>query len=282
MSGIVLIPLANMKKDKFFKFYSKLSNDDQSRPMLSAGGNNHEAPKEHMHMFAHMKIARNSINLFMINFVTFACFPSILNEIEPSQESASYYLIVPKNCFSVVTTFLVFGIFMLLGNILANHIKINEKIVWIPSVARILFIPFFFFCNYRTNVRTFPVFVTNQWILISTVGLFGISGGYLSSLSITYSTKTVSLSKSHVVFMLTSFIGSLGTVIGYIFTSTLIDIIDNCGPLTALQLSGKPIIETIANVTELITSNVTEIINVNNISDAINTTMQTTINSTLL
>ena len=54
-----------------------------------------------------------------------------------------------------------------------------KNFIW-PVVARLLFIPFFLFCNYGAS-RSYPVYFTNELVFIFALSLMALSHGYFSS-----------------------------------------------------------------------------------------------------
>lgn len=125
-------------------------------------------------------------NVYLTFFVTLSLFPSILSTTD--QNNKTFFS--PKY-FTSVFCFLNFNFFAMVGNILPNFIKFpSSKRLWIPVCLRLLFIPFFLFCNYKNSV--YPVYFVNDcWFIIGVV-LLGLSHGYLSSLGMMFAPETVS------------------------------------------------------------------------------------------
>lgn len=58
--------------------------------------------------------------------------------------------------------------------------------LWIPILARALFIPFFLLCNYRPAgvERLWPVLFHWDLVYWAATALFAMSGGYLASIAL--------------------------------------------------------------------------------------------------
>ena len=65
-------------------------------------------------------------------------------------------------------------------------LQLGPRWVWLPIVLRVLFIPFFCFCNFKPDMRQLPVFINNDYVYITGGMLMAVTNGYLSSLSMMY------------------------------------------------------------------------------------------------
>ncbi|KIH42681.1 hypothetical protein ANCDUO_27330 [Ancylostoma duodenale] len=54
---------------------------------------------------------------------------------------------------------------------------------------RLLFIPFFAFCNYRPLTRTWPVLFPNTMLYVVMGIIMSVSSGYLSGLAMMYAPR---------------------------------------------------------------------------------------------
>lgn len=128
-------------------------------------------------------------NVFLIFFVTLSVFPAIHSDI---------HVIDPEfplqDKFTMITCFLTFNVFAMLGSLLTSWVKFPSKkyLVW-PVIARFAFIPLFIFCNYlpRGIDRTLPVLITNDWAYWTIAIIMSVSSGYLSSLAMMYTPSMV-------------------------------------------------------------------------------------------
>lgn len=135
----------------------------------------------------------------------------------PLSTSRKYFPIVEK-LYTPITTFLFFNLFASLGNLATEWIrKVGDcslyhylpmlmqlyatilrfvfslqpgpRFVIIPIVLRLLFIPFFMFCNYRPDVRILPVYIDNDYAYFAGAILMAFTSGYFSSLCMMYAPR---------------------------------------------------------------------------------------------
>lgn len=69
--------------------------------------------------------------------------------------------------------------------------QVGPRYLWLCTVTRLLFLPFFLLCNYQSNERTLPVVFTSDLAYITGVVLLGLSNGYFSSLAMMYAPRCV-------------------------------------------------------------------------------------------
>lgn len=132
------------------------------------------------------------LNVFLIFFVTLSIFPAVHSDILPGSSNSMPQFIL--NDYPMITCFLTFNIFAMIGSMLTSWFTTpSKKYLWIPVLIRILFIPLFLMCNYQPKGvhRTLPVLITNDWIYWTVAVLMSISSGYLSSLAMMYAPTTV-------------------------------------------------------------------------------------------
>lgn len=67
----------------------------------------------------------------------------------------------------------------------------GPRYVWIPIVLRLLFIPFFMFCNFqpKSGMRSLPVIIYNDYVYMFGGILMAFTSGYFSSLTMMYAPK---------------------------------------------------------------------------------------------
>ncbi|KAG1678669.1 Equilibrative nucleoside transporter 3 [Nymphon striatum] len=156
-------------------------------------------------------------NVFMVFFVTLSIFPNIHAAIKPVDKD---FAISPKY-FSPVTCFLTFNFFAMVGNIIPNWFtRPGPKYVWIPILLRILFIPFYMFCNYDPDLRgdVIPFYINNDWIYFSVSILLGLTSGYFSSLAMMYAPRCVQPKHAQTAGMMAAFFLVLGIFCGVNFS----------------------------------------------------------------
>ncbi|XP_066258073.1 equilibrative nucleoside transporter 1 [Euwallacea similis] len=131
-------------------------------------------------------------NVFITIFATLAVFPSIHAAIKVSDKN---FFIQEKFLYTQVLCFLTFNVFAVLGNILTNvYIWPSKKYLWIPTTLRLLYIPFYLFCNYQPPheiTRVLPVFITNDYVYWAVAATMAFTSGYFSSVAMMYTPSTV-------------------------------------------------------------------------------------------
>ena len=148
-------------------------------------------------------------NIFFTYVVTLGLFPALLAQIKSTSSLDGQY-------FSVVWCFLSFNLFAMIGNISLDFLPnlIQGKRVWIFVILRIIFIPFFVFCNVKADTRTADVWFHNDAFYIIGVVLLAVTHGYISSLAIVLVPKIVETRHASIAGMMSSFTVMLGIAIG--------------------------------------------------------------------
>lgn len=164
------------------------------------------------------------LSVFFVFFVTLSCFPAIQADIK------SINFIIPEKYFTLVTCFLFFNLFAVVGSLLTEFVKQpGPKYVWIPVLLRVLFIPFFLLCNFRPDERNIdPVFV-NDYVYCTGSILLALTSGYFSSLCMMYAPSNVEEKYKGIAGMMAAFCLILGVFCGIVFTFPLIYAIEKNG-----------------------------------------------------
>lgn len=131
-------------------------------------------------------------NVYITFFVTLAVFPSIHSGIKVSD---SEFFIQDTFLYTQILCFLTFNVCAMIGSILPSFfIWPSKKYLWILTTLRILYIPFYLFCNYQPHQqyeRILPVLVTNDYVYWVIAATMAITSGYFSSLAMMYTPSTV-------------------------------------------------------------------------------------------
>lgn len=149
------------------------------------------------------------LNVFFTFYFTLALFPSVMASIEQQSD------LISKKYFSSVTCFLAFNLFALIGNLISGWTTWPGKDrVWILVAVRVLFVPFFLFCNFNPNSRRWPVLITSD--IVFTLGnvLMALSSGYLSSLCMMFASKGLDQEEAPTAGMLAAFFLVFGIFMG--------------------------------------------------------------------
>ncbi|XP_052751243.1 equilibrative nucleoside transporter 1 [Galleria mellonella] len=152
-------------------------------------------------------------NIFIVFFVTLAIFPSVHSDIKPVSMD-----LLGDN-FTMITCFLTFNLMAMIGNITASLWQFPTR-RWLAvfTTLRLLFIPFFLACNYKADVRTIPVLVTNDWVYWIGSALMGWSSGHGSSLGMMYVSGNVAPEHAATAGMLGAATLVTGILCGLLFT----------------------------------------------------------------
>lgn len=149
------------------------------------------------------------MNVFFTFYFTLALFPSVMASIKQTGTTFD-----PKY-FTAVCCFLAFNLFALVGNLISGWTTWPGKDrVWILVAARVLFVPFFLFCNFNKASRKWPVLIEND--IIYTLGnvLMALTSGYLSSLCMMFASSGLSQDEAPKAGMLAAFFLVFGIFMG--------------------------------------------------------------------
>jgi equilibrative nucleoside transporter 1/2/3 len=158
----------------------------------------------------------------MVFFVSLSVFPSVQADIESTGTLFSH------DYFAPVTTFFTFNFFAMSGNIVCATDKIPKpgpKYLWIPVFLRLLFIPFFLFCNFNPENRAWPVLIPNDYVYWVGAMLLGFTSGYFSSLCMMFAPKSVKPEDAEMAGMMAAFFLIFGIFSGVCFSNALAAIV---------------------------------------------------------
>ncbi|VEN49147.1 unnamed protein product [Callosobruchus maculatus] len=128
-------------------------------------------------------------NVFLMFFVTLACFPAMNADVQPVSEDFPI-----QKYFTSITCFITFNLMSMVGSLLPSlFIWPPPKWLWIPVVIRLAYIPFFLLCNYQVKSvdRVLPVLIKNDWVYWIISSTMGLTNGYFSSLAMMYTPRQV-------------------------------------------------------------------------------------------
>lgn len=149
------------------------------------------------------------LNVFFTFYFTLALFPSVMASIKETGNLFGTKYFAPVCCF------LVFNLFALLGNLVSGWTTWPGKDrVWILVTLRVLFVPFFLFCNFNPGTRHWPVLIHSD--IVYTLGnvLLASSSGYLSSLCMMFASSDLSQDEAPKAGMLAAFFLVFGIFMG--------------------------------------------------------------------
>jgi equilibrative nucleoside transporter 1/2/3 len=87
-----------------------------------------------------------------------------------------------------------------------------------PVALRLLFIPFFLFCNYGGAHRSYPVFFASEYSFIFMLAIMSLTHGYFSSISMIYAPAKANDADKPKAGMMSAFFLVLGITLGVVFT----------------------------------------------------------------
>ena len=167
----------------------------------------------HIYLHVFKRIWVLLLNIIIIYLITFSLFPSLQANIKPMTHIIDVKYFVPVFCF------LLFPLFKTFGNYLAEVFpKPSPKSLIFYSLIRIIFIPFFIFCNFNGNDRTLPVLIQNDYIYIFGAILMALTSGYLSSVCLMYCPSSVEQKYASIAGMMASFTILFGILLGLNFS----------------------------------------------------------------
>lgn len=149
------------------------------------------------------------LNVFLTFYITLTLFPTVLADIKQLQDRYS------DRYFSGFACFLVFNLFAMAGNLVSGWTTWPGKDhVWMIVVARVLFLPFFLFCNFHPASRRWPVLIRSDSVYILGNVLMALSSGYLSSLCMMFASSGLEPDEASKAGMLAAFFLVFGIVTG--------------------------------------------------------------------
>lgn len=188
------------------------------RPKKEASHKEDNSQRIALYIHVFKKSWMQCFNVFLIFFVTLAIFPAVYANVEQIDKD----FIISKKYFVTVTCFLVFNVFAMVGNLIPNLVlSPKPDKLWIPVVSRLLLIPFFLYCNYKPNIRAWPVYITNDYIYLLGGVILATSSGYYSSLAMMYAPKCVEPKHAPIAGMMAAFFLICGIFLGINFSFVL-------------------------------------------------------------
>lgn len=238
-----------LKKQRFYQFYSTRAERQRAK--------NEEAADNEGKMANYIATFKEAfpqlINVFLVFFVTLSIFPGVMMYVKDEKKGGTYDFPLPREFITKLVNLkkklnfreLLHGCYHIpsiqrvclhrinrrrekaMGKCLWKLTEIKSLLqpapnkLWIPVYLRLLYIPFFIFCNYLPETRTLPVFFESTWLFIIVAASMSFGSGYFSGLSMMYTSKTVDPSKAQVAGMMAGFFLISGIVSGLIFTMVI-------------------------------------------------------------
>uniref|UniRef100_A0A0N4ZPV0 Equilibrative nucleoside transporter n=1 Tax=Parastrongyloides trichosuri TaxID=131310 RepID=A0A0N4ZPV0_PARTI len=227
---ICFISIFVIKNNKFYKYNMSIVVSEKETLMMTEKGDDESIYDKLTSVWK--SCSHYYINIFILFFITLACFPHMICDIPIYRENGIYDFIVPQKFYVPIFTFLLFNFSTVIGTVAADYVKIiKPKYYWIPIYSRISILFIFFFCNYHPGRRTFPVFFYSEWIPIFLNAFLALTNAYFTSLLMMHIPKSVESKHAPTAGMLGSFFIIFGITMGVLFTFVITYAVENLGPL---------------------------------------------------
>lgn len=224
-----------LPKFEFYNYYMKKGAAEQEIDLADAPV---QQGKVQLYLDVFKQAWGQCLNVFLVFFVTLTIFPAIMADVRPyhgSHSNEPYDFFISEELFTPITTFLLFNSLAMIGSAVANFVQWpSPPALIIPVALRILLIPIMMFCNYRPRYRTWPVFITSEYVFISFGLIMSFTSGYFSSVAMMYAPKVVDKAKAPIAGMMSAFFLICGICAGIAFTLPVSLFIDHLGPRSPL------------------------------------------------
>lgn len=213
---ICLVTTILTSNNKFYEFYQKcdLTIFNNSKKVFCCFKLNSQVPYKLIFKSSFKQLT----NIFLTFFITLTIFPSIYSEVKIYDTDN---FIISNKYFTLITCFLTFNLFAMIGNFLTNWWRWPDEDNLIYFVfSRFLFVPLFLMCNiggYNKTSNT-PFFILNDWIYWLIGILMSFTSGYFSSLGMMYASKSTEPRYSAVAGMFASASLITGISAGIVFS----------------------------------------------------------------
>lgn len=155
------------------------------------------------------KCWKQCLNTFLVFYLTLTLFPTVLADVKQLDGYFTDKYFIPFACF------FVFNVSALLGNLISNYTSWpGKERVWILAAVRLLFIPFYLFCNYNPTAKRWPVYIKSDLAYILATIVFATLHGYLSSVCMMFASSGLKPDEAMKAGMLAAFFLVFGLFTG--------------------------------------------------------------------
>lgn len=201
--------------NKIYEYYQKsdLAIFTTSRKVFCCFKLNSQVP----YMLIFKSSFKQLINIFFTFFITLAIYPSIYSEVRLYDPEN---FIISNQYFSLITCFLTFNLFAMIGNFVTNWWRWpDEDSLSYFVFLRTIFVPLLLMCNIpKDGTNNIPFYITNDWIYWFIGILMSFTSGYFSSLGMMYASKATEPRYSTVAGMFASASLISGVSAGIVFS----------------------------------------------------------------
>uniref|UniRef100_A0AAF5CQS9 UDP-N-acetylglucosamine--dolichyl-phosphate N-acetylglucosaminephosphotransferase n=1 Tax=Strongyloides stercoralis TaxID=6248 RepID=A0AAF5CQS9_STRER len=223
--AVCLISMYVVEGNKYYKYNMSVCTMEKEK-LMEDESNQEDIYQKLIHVWN--VSSQQYMNIFVLFFITLACFPHMLCDIPIYRSNGVYDFIVSEKFYVPVFTFLLFNFSTVIGTIAADYAKfIKPRHYWIPIYLRISILFILFFCNYHPSSRKLPIFIFNEWIPISMNVFLALTNAYFTSLIMMHLPKSVDSKYAQVAGMVGSFFIILGITIGVLFTFVITFVAEN-------------------------------------------------------
>ncbi|XP_036367477.1 equilibrative nucleoside transporter 1-like isoform X2 [Octopus sinensis] len=178
-SGILILIIALItnrifQRLPFYRFYSdQVSREAEPRKEINVR-------PQYWTIFK--KIWKMCFTIWFTFTTTIVNFPNTTGDVRRIHFPMSDTYWIPVMCF------LNFNTFAVVGTLPSRRFKYpTVKYIWLVAIIRgLICIPFFMFCNYLPEQRTFPVYFSNDYVYIIGIVLLALTNAHLTTLSFQY------------------------------------------------------------------------------------------------
>ncbi|EGT53691.1 hypothetical protein CAEBREN_25466 [Caenorhabditis brenneri] len=184
--AILIVCLASWwfcKKQDFYNYHVSKGNEARAAQAQSSFDY-----RQYLETFKHCWL--QCVCVFLVYFVSLSVFPTVLVEFEPTDKNGKWNSVFGKNIYSGITTFLNFNLMAAVGNLCATFVTVpGPRLLIVPCLIRLVFIPFFMFGKCLPDTRSMPVLYSNEWIFFFGNTIMAFTSGYFSSLGMMYAPR---------------------------------------------------------------------------------------------
>jgi solute carrier family 29 (equilibrative nucleoside transporter), member 1/2/3 len=202
------------------------SHDKEADALLSGGAG--EAPKASVRVVLR-KVLLQGFTVWSVFFVTLSLFPGVTSLIQGTAGDFP-----PGDWFGIANIFL-FQIFDFVGRTLPRWVVIiPPRLLWIFSVARVVFAALFILC---IRPLGHPIFHSNYASFVIMV-FFALTNGYFGTLAMMFAPKFVADHEKNVAGMIMSVFLQLGIFTAVLFALFILFLVSPCSLPDFLMPSG--------------------------------------------
>lgn len=157
-----------------------LDGEDEDEEIIASEVMEHVSTEELLRVFDQIRIP--ALSVWFVFTVTIGLFPSLIVLLESEHKCENYHDRFYNDLWTPFF-FLMFNLFDFIGRYSASKITfswMNAKNIWIPCLARIVFVPLFLLC--RVSESRLPLVFKSDAFPIVIMAIFSLTNGYLSSL----------------------------------------------------------------------------------------------------